>query len=75
MFETNQQSFNWRRTLGCLAGFIGGGLAFLSLLMGVCIGVSGDFKQDDLYFYVLLAVLGAVGVILLIFFFRSWRRP
>jgi hypothetical protein len=75
MFETNQQSFNWRKTLGCLAGFIGGGMAFLSLLIGVCMGVSGDFNQDYLSLYVLLAVLGVVGIALLIFFFRSWRRP
>ena len=75
MFETNQQPFNWRKTLGCLAGFIGGGLAFLSLLVGVCLGVSGDLTQIERYVCIFLAVLGAVGVILLIFFFRSWRRP
>ena len=76
MFETNPQPFNWSKNLGCCAGFIGLGLAFLSLLLGMCVGASGEgFQQDDFFYYVIVAVLGALGIALLIFFYRSWRRP
>jgi hypothetical protein len=74
MFETNQQAFNWRKALGCFAGFIGGGLAFLSLLIGICAGSYGELKMD-IFSILLVAVPGVVGIALLIFFFRSWRRP
>jgi hypothetical protein len=75
MFETNPQPFNRSKNLGCCAGFIGLGLAFLSLLLGMCGASSGEYHQDDFFFYVIVAVLGALGINLLIFFYRSWRRP
>ena len=75
MSESNQQPFNWRKALGCLAGIIGGGLALVSLLIGVCAGSYEGFQKEDASFYLILAVFGALGIALLIYFYRTWRRP
>jgi hypothetical protein len=73
MFETNQQPFNWRRALGCFAGFIGGGLAFLSLLIGICAGSYGELKKDD-PFVALLVGVGVLGIGLIVVAFLLWRK-
>lgn len=64
----------WRKVLGCLIGLVGGGLAFLSLLIGVCAGAYGELQKDQ-SLVALVVVIGAVGIALLFAAIRLWRRP
>jgi hypothetical protein len=74
MFEpVQQQPSGWRKTLGCLLGLFGGGLAFVSLLAGVCAGAEGGDVGAGVY---LTAVaVGVVGIAFLYLAVRVWRRP
>lgn len=74
MFEPVQQPSPWRKVLGCLIGLFGGGLAFLSLLVGVCAGAYGELGRDQA-FIALVVIAGVVGALLLYFAVRLWRRP
>jgi hypothetical protein len=73
MSEPVQQPSGWRKALGCLIGLVGGWLAFLSLLIGVCFGVSGEL-QKDASLLAFVVVGGAVGIALLILAYRLRRR-
>jgi hypothetical protein len=73
MFDSNQRPFNWRKALGCLAGIIGGGLALVSLLIGVCAGSYGELKKDD-PFVALLVGVGVLGIGLMVVAFLLWRK-
>jgi len=73
MSEPVQQPSGWRMALGCLIGLVGGWFAFVSLLMGVCGGVSGDL-QKDASLLASVVVAGAVGIAFLILAYRLWRK-
>jgi hypothetical protein len=73
MFEPVQQQSAWHKVLGCLVGLVGGGLAFVSLLVGVCAGAEGG--DVGVGFYLATAVVGVLGIALLLSAFRPWRKP
>jgi Na+/melibiose symporter-like transporter len=71
--EPVQQPSGWRKALGCLIGLVGGGLAFVSLLMGICAGGSeGDMGAG---YYISTVVVGVLGIAFLYLAVRVRRRP
>jgi hypothetical protein len=71
--EPGQQPSPGRKVLGCLIGLVGGGLALLSLLIGVCTDAYGQLTREPTIIG-LVAILGVAGIVLLFFAIRLWRK-
>lgn len=64
-----------RRVLGLILGLLGGVLAFASLVNGISIGMFGLLPRVPKDMFINLVEFCVVGIVLLYFGSRLWRRP
>jgi fluoride ion exporter CrcB/FEX len=64
-----------RRVLGLILGLLGGMLTFSSLVNGIYVGISGLLPKVPKDMFITLVEACIVGIVLLYFGARLWRRP
>ena len=79
MLEPDQQRTPLRKVAGCFTSLLIGVVAFVALLLGVCVVNYGRFLIEDAFFqdpdlFAIVAAAVIAGIILLILAIRFWRR-
>jgi hypothetical protein len=70
---TRRGRSGWLVALGCLGGLVMGGLAFVSLLVGIC-GPKGDGSNTDPGYLLLAAFLVLLALVCALYPFFAKRR-